>query len=52
MSLRSGVAMAVVQAGSCHSDLTPNLGTFIYCRSGPEKEKEDDDYLNRHRISM
>ena len=35
----SGVAVAVVQAGSCRSFSTPILGTSIYRRYGPKKEK-------------
>ena len=35
--LRSGVAMAMVYAGSCSSDLTPGLGTFICHGYGPKK---------------
>ena len=39
--LRSGVAVAVavVQALSCSSDLTLILGTSICCGSGPKKDK-------------
>ena len=37
--LRSGVAVAVVQAGSCSSNSTPSLGTSICCRCGPKKTK-------------
>ena len=39
MQLRSRVAVAVVQAGSCSSDSTPSLGTSICCRCGPKKAK-------------
>ena len=35
--LRFGVAMAVVQAGSCSSYLTPSLGNSICCGCGPKK---------------
>ena len=38
--LRSGVAMAVVWAGSCSSDSTPSLGTSICHGCGPKKEKK------------
>ena len=38
--LRSFVAVAVVQAGSCSSDSTPSLGTSICCRNGPKKKKK------------
>ena len=37
--LRSGVAVAVVSAGSCSSDWTPSLGTSICCTCGPKKQK-------------
>ena len=37
MWLRSAVAVAVVQAGSCSSHLTPSLGTSICCRCSPKK---------------
>ena len=39
MQLGSPVAVAVVQAGSCSSNLTPSLGTSICCRCGPKKQK-------------
>ena len=39
MWLRSLVAMAVVEAGSCSSDSTPNLGTSICCRCSPKNKK-------------
>ena len=41
--LRSGIAVAVVWAGSCSSNLPPSLGTFVCCGCGPKernKEKE------------
>ena len=40
MWLRSGMAMAVVYAGSYSSDLTPSLGTNTCCRCGPKKKKK------------
>ena len=40
MRLRSGVAMAVVQAGSYSSDSMPSLGTSICCRIGPKKQNK------------
>ena len=36
--LKSGVAMAVVQAGSFSSSSTPSLGTSICLRCGPKKQ--------------
>ena len=32
------VAVAVVRAGTCSSDLTPNLETSICCGCGPKKK--------------
>ena len=37
MWLGSGVAVAVVWAGSCNSDLSPSLGTSICHRCSPKK---------------
>ena len=39
MWLRSGIAVAVVQAGSYSSDLTPSLGTSLCLGCGPKKQK-------------
>ena len=38
--LRSGIAVAVAQAGSCNSNLAPSLGISIWCRCGPKKQKK------------
>ena len=38
--LRSGVAVAVLWAGSCSSDLTLSLGTSICSRLGPKNQKK------------
>ena len=38
--LGSCVAMAVMQAGSCSSDLTPSRGTSICCGCRPKKTKK------------
>ena len=38
--LRSGVAMAVVQASSYSSNWTPSLGTSISCKYGPKRTKK------------
>ena len=35
-----GIAVAMVEAGSCSSNLTPSLGTFICHRGGPKKQKK------------
>jgi len=40
MQLGSGVAVAVAQAGSCSSDLTPSLGTSICHGCGPKKTEK------------
>ena len=40
MWLRSGVAVAVTQVGSCSSDSTPSLGTSLNSRCSPKKEKQ------------
>ena len=42
MWLGSGIAVAVMQAGSCRSNLTPSLGTSICCRCDPKKEKKKE----------
>ena len=38
--LRSHVAVALVQAGSCSSNSTPSLGTSICCDGGPKKQNK------------
>ena len=38
--LRSGIAVAVVQAGSCNAASTLSLGTSICCSCGPKKKKK------------
>ena len=43
MWIRSGITMAVVQAGSCSSDSTPNLGTSICHKYGHKKKKNRID---------
>ena len=40
MRLGSGVTVAVAQASSCSSDLTPALGTSIYRGYDPKKKKK------------
>ena len=40
MQLGSGIAVAVVWAGSYSSDLTPSLGTSICRECGPKKTKK------------
>ena len=41
MQLRAGVAVAVAEAGSYSSDLTPSLGTSMCLRFGPKKNKDE-----------
>ena len=41
MWLRSCIAMAMVWASSCNSDLTSSLGTSICCTWSPEKQKQN-----------
>ena len=43
MWLESGVAVAVVQASSCSSDWTPNLGTSIGHGFGPKKVEKSKE---------
>ena len=40
MQLRSGVALAVVEAGSCLSDSTPSLGSSVRYTCSPKKKKK------------
>lgn len=40
MKLRSCVAVAVEEAGSCSSNMTPSLGTSICYRYGPKKQEK------------
>ena len=40
MQLESGVAMAMAQADSYSSDLTPSLGTSICHGWGPKKQQK------------
>ena len=41
MRIRSGVALAGVEAGSCSSNWTPSLGTSMCLRGGPRKDKKE-----------
>ena len=36
----SPVSVALVQAGSCSSDLTPSLGVYICCGCSPRKQRK------------
>ena len=41
--LGSLVTVAVVEAGSCRSDSTPNLGTSIYNGCGPKRQNKSKE---------
>ena len=45
LGLRSGVTVAVVQAGSCSSNSTPRPGTSICHRCGCTKKKKCDKHF-------
>ena len=45
MWLGSGIAVAVVQAGSCSSNMTPSLGTATCCTCGHEANRQNTDEL-------
>ena len=47
MRLGSGVAVALVQAGSGSSDSTPSLGTPTLRGCGPKKQKKKGQKENR-----
>ena len=50
MRLRSGVAVAVVQAGSCSSDWTPSLGTSIAVDTALKSKKiNNNNFFKRIR---
>ena len=39
------IAIAMAKAGSCGSNSTPRLGTFIRCKCGPKKKKKERKQL-------
>ena len=49
MRFRSCVAVAVVQAGSYSSDLTPSLGTSMCRRWGPKNQNNNNN--NKTKIT-
>ena len=38
MQLGSGITVVVVEASNCSSNLTPSLGTLIYCKCSPKNK--------------
>ena len=48
MQLGSGIAVAVVQASSYSSELSPSLGTSMCCRCSPIKTKKKKTFWKRH----
>ena len=42
------MAVAVAEASSCSSDLTPSLGTSMCSGSGPKKQKEKKGKKEKH----
>ena len=57
MQLRSGIAVAMVVAGSCTSNLIPGLGTSVRygCSPKNQKKKKKKKYskpLNNSRLEM
>ena len=47
MQLGSGIAVAVVQASSYSSELSPSLGTSMCCRCSPIKTKKKKNLLKK-----
>ena len=50
MRLGSGFAVAVAQASSCSSNLTPSLGTSICHKCGPKKKGKKKREVKRDQI--
>ena len=53
MLLRSGIAVAMAQAGSCSSDWTPGLRTAICHECSPKKQKQkkkEKKVINEYRM--
>ena len=50
MQLGSGIAVAVVQAGSYSSSLTPSLGTSICCGCVPKKTKNKTKQTKQYSL--
>lgn len=42
MWLRSWIAMAVAEVGSCSSDSTPSLGTSMWYGCGPKNQHKEE----------
>ena len=47
MQLRSNVAVAMVEAGGCSSNLTRSLGISICLGWGPKKQKQTNKETNK-----
>ena len=52
MKLGSGVAVAVVEAGSCSSDWTPSLGTSICFGCSPKKTKRPKKEKGKQPVAL
>ena len=55
MRLRSHVAVAVVEAGSCSSDWTPSLGPSTCLRCGPKNNNQKDSnagFMRREGVKV
>ena len=51
MWLRCGIAVAVVQVGSCRSNATSNPGTFIYCGCVHKKKERKKKYIPNEYVN-
>ena len=49
MQVKSGIAVAVMQASGYSSDYTPSLGTSICLGGGPRKDKKNPPANNKCR---
>ena len=51
--LGSCIAVALVEAGSCNSDLTPSLGTSRCCRCGPKRKRRKEKlFIENPQLEM
>ena len=51
MWLRSGLGVAVAQAGSCSSDSSPSPRTSKCCKCGPKKKNEERNYVPSFKMT-